>query len=103
MAYPRRQATFRLSEQIHDLLDTMGTLTGLDRTATIERLIRAEAITMAKTEAPLAIILCKSAAAYKKNPVVKKAPGRKKKIPLFEGDDVLPPTKDEKRAAGILP
>jgi len=101
MAYPRRQATFRFTEQTHELLDILGGRIGLDRTATLERLVRAEAVLASKTDAELSGVLCRTPKDYMGKSHSKKAPGRKKKAAPTVAPDVPPPPPATQRSAGL--
>ena len=101
MAYPRRAATYRFSEQTHELLDVLVERTGLDKTAMIERLIRAESVLASRTDASLSSILVKLPCDYGVKKIVKKKPGRKVRAVPKPAPDVPPPPPAKTAAAGL--
>lgn len=100
MAYPRRACTFRFTEQTHELLEKMTRRTGLDKTALLERFVRAEGVVMSRTDAEIAAVLVKLPADYK-GPKTKKPAGRKKVVAPTAAPDVPPPPTSKKTAAGL--
>jgi len=101
MGYPRRAATFRFSEQTHEILDTMVARTGLDRTAMLERLVRAEAVRASKTDSAIAGMLAKLPKDYREHVQIKRRAGRKVKAAPIAAPDVPPPPPATMQAAGL--
>jgi len=101
MAYPRHPHTFRFSAQTNEFLEHLTCRTGLDKTAMLERLVRAEAVVASKTDAALSFALAKLPCDYPKKPK-KRLPGRRlKAVPQPAQDTQPPPPPSALRSAGI--
>ena len=106
MAFLRAQKSFRFSIQTVEIMEHIGRRMGMDNTATIERLIRAEAVTMSKTDSVLKTILCRVPSDYTPELVASiliPTVGRRKKTPEAAIPDLPPPPPHLARSAGLTP
>lgn len=102
--FKRIPKSYKFSIQMVELMNHIGSRMGMDNTATIERLLRSEGVTMAKTDPQIKTILCRVPADYTDERVagiIQPIGRRKRPTPSDVVPDLPPPPPHLARSAGL--